>query len=268
MEGPAIDTIATLPGPFDLVFIDADKSAYPAYYEAVLPKLAPRGIIAADNTLWSGRILDPVGHQRRTRWRCGRSTTSWPTDPRVVAVQTTVRDGVTLDPPGRLSPAPPPPHLRPPARRPAPKGSTTSVLDYHLHLWPHSQSDAQTTVEQVAAYCERAAARGVTEIAVTEHLFRFTQAKDRLGGFWDDLPGDAAAPGHGRLLGPPRPGRPRRLRRGGRGRQGRRAAGRARPRGRLLPGPDGRRRRPPRRATRSTSCSAPCTGSARGASTC
>jgi len=69
------------------------------------------------------------------------------------------------------------------------------VLDYHLHLWPHSQSDAQATVEQVAAYCELAAARGITEIAVTEHLFRFTQAKDRLGGFWDDLPGDALRPG-------------------------------------------------------------------------
>ncbi len=69
------------------------------------------------------------------------------------------------------------------------------MLDYHLHLWPHSQSDAQTTVEQVAAYCEHAASHGVTEIAVTEHLFRFTQAKDRLGGFWNDLPGDHLRPG-------------------------------------------------------------------------
>ena len=69
------------------------------------------------------------------------------------------------------------------------------MLDYHLHLWPHSQSDAQTTVDQVAAYCERATAQGVTEIAVTEHLFRYTQAKDRLGGFWDDLPGDELRPG-------------------------------------------------------------------------
>ncbi len=69
------------------------------------------------------------------------------------------------------------------------------MLDYHLHLWPHSQSDAQTTVDQVAAYCEHAVAQGVTEIAVTEHLFRFTQAKDRLGGFWNDLPGDELRPG-------------------------------------------------------------------------
>jgi histidinol-phosphatase (PHP family) len=69
------------------------------------------------------------------------------------------------------------------------------MLDYHLHLWPHSQSDAETTVEQVAAYCERAAEVGVTEIAVTEHLFRFNQAMDKLGGFWNDLPGDALRPG-------------------------------------------------------------------------
>ena len=69
------------------------------------------------------------------------------------------------------------------------------MLDYHLHLWPHSQSDARTTVEQVAAYCDLAEARGITEIAVTEHLFRFTQAKERLGGFWDELPDDALRSG-------------------------------------------------------------------------
>jgi histidinol-phosphatase (PHP family) len=69
------------------------------------------------------------------------------------------------------------------------------VLDYHLHLWPHAQADAEATVEQVTAYCTRAVEAGVTEIALTEHLFRFTQAKDLLGGFWDDLPGEALRPG-------------------------------------------------------------------------
>ncbi len=69
------------------------------------------------------------------------------------------------------------------------------MLDYHLHLWPHSQSDAETTVEQVASYCAHAVEAGVTEIAVTEHLFRFTQAKDLLGGFWNDLPGESLRPG-------------------------------------------------------------------------
>ena len=95
IEGPAIETIATLPGPFDFVFLDADKAGYRAYYEAVLPKLAPRGIIAADNTLWSGRILDPADTTADTE--ALRAFNDFiASDPRVVAVQTTVRDGVTL----------------------------------------------------------------------------------------------------------------------------------------------------------------------------
>jgi caffeoyl-CoA O-methyltransferase len=92
--GPAIDTIARLEGAFDLVFIDADKERYVAYYEAVLPRLSARGLIVVDNTLWSGRVLDPdespetqaiVAFNRHVR-----------EDPRVVAVQLTVRDGITL----------------------------------------------------------------------------------------------------------------------------------------------------------------------------
>ncbi len=93
--GPAIDTIATLPGPFDLVFIDADKAAYHEYFEAVLEKLAPRGLIAADNTLWSGRILDP-GDSTKDTVALRRFNDALAVDPRVVVVQTTVRDGVTL----------------------------------------------------------------------------------------------------------------------------------------------------------------------------
>ena len=63
-----------------------------------------------------------------------------------------------------------------------------SLLDYHLHLWPHGEADSTVTIEQVAAYCERAEAVGVSEIAVTEHLFRFAQADAVLAGFWDDDP--------------------------------------------------------------------------------
>jgi histidinol-phosphatase (PHP family) len=62
------------------------------------------------------------------------------------------------------------------------------VLDYHLHLWPHGQRARQATVEQLAAYCDRAAEQGVTEIALTEHLFRFDQADAALGGWWRDEP--------------------------------------------------------------------------------
>jgi histidinol-phosphatase (PHP family) len=62
------------------------------------------------------------------------------------------------------------------------------VLDYHLHLWPHGERARQATVEQLAAYCERATEEGVTEIALTEHLFRFDQADAVLGGWWRDEP--------------------------------------------------------------------------------
>ncbi len=93
--GPALETIETLPGPFDLVFIDADKVSYTAYYEAVLPKLAPRGLIAADNTLWRGQVMDEqVTDDDTVALRAFNERVR--SDPRVVCVQLTVRDGVTL----------------------------------------------------------------------------------------------------------------------------------------------------------------------------
>jgi predicted O-methyltransferase YrrM len=56
--GDALETIAGLEGPFDLVYIDAWKSDYPAYYQAVLPKLAERGVLVADNLFRDGSALD------------------------------------------------------------------------------------------------------------------------------------------------------------------------------------------------------------------
>lgn len=60
------------------------------------------------------------------------------------------------------------------------------MLDYHLHLWPHGERAVGPTLEHVAAYCERATAAGVREVALTEHLFRFRDADRVLRGFWDD----------------------------------------------------------------------------------
>jgi histidinol-phosphatase (PHP family) len=60
------------------------------------------------------------------------------------------------------------------------------VLDYHLHLWPHDERATPLSLEQLQAYCEKAQAAGVKELAVTEHLFRFRQAEALLGGFWSD----------------------------------------------------------------------------------
>ena len=93
--GPALDTLATLDGPFDLVFIDADKPNYLAYYEAVLPKLAQRGLIVVDNTLWSGRVLDE-GDTSDDTVAIRAFNDHVRADPTVVCVQLPVRDGVTL----------------------------------------------------------------------------------------------------------------------------------------------------------------------------
>jgi histidinol-phosphatase (PHP family) len=62
------------------------------------------------------------------------------------------------------------------------------VLDYHLHLWEHGPRPLEATLEQVAAYCERAQAEGVTQIAITEHLHRFRQTEAVLKGWWNDDP--------------------------------------------------------------------------------
>jgi caffeoyl-CoA O-methyltransferase len=91
--GPALETIARLEGDFDFVFIDADKANYDNYYEAVLPRLTPRGLIAIDNTLWSGRVLDPQDDDSKGIAALNDKIAA---DERVVCVQLTIRDGVTL----------------------------------------------------------------------------------------------------------------------------------------------------------------------------
>jgi caffeoyl-CoA O-methyltransferase len=94
--GPALETIERLEGPWDLVFIDADKVNYVNYYEAVLPRLAERGgVIAADNTLWSGRVLDDADDSEATR-AIRAFNEHVRGDSRVVSVLLTIRDGVTL----------------------------------------------------------------------------------------------------------------------------------------------------------------------------
>jgi caffeoyl-CoA O-methyltransferase len=94
--GPALDTIAALDGPFDLVFIDADKTGYRDYYEAVLPKLGPRGLIVVDNTLWSGRVLEPAAEGDESTAALSEFNDHVARDERVVSVMLTIRDGITL----------------------------------------------------------------------------------------------------------------------------------------------------------------------------
>jgi caffeoyl-CoA O-methyltransferase len=93
--GPALETIEQLDGPFDLVFIDADKENYLNYYEATLPLLADSGLMVVDNTLWSGRVADP--NERDANTEAIRALNDHVlADPRVENVLLSVRDGMNL----------------------------------------------------------------------------------------------------------------------------------------------------------------------------
>jgi predicted O-methyltransferase YrrM len=91
--GPALETVAALDGPFDFVFIDADKEGYPAYYDAVVPKLSPRGLIAVDNTLSGGDVADPRDDRDRVMAAFNDHVLA---DERTESLVLSVRDGVTL----------------------------------------------------------------------------------------------------------------------------------------------------------------------------
>ena len=83
----------TLSGTFDFIFIDADKGNYLNYFEATLPLLAPNGLIAVDNVLWSGRVLDP---KEKDDHAIVAFNDHIQNDARVTNVMLTVRDGLTL----------------------------------------------------------------------------------------------------------------------------------------------------------------------------
>lgn len=96
-QGPALQTLQSLEGLFDLVFIDADKPSYRDYYEAALPKLASHGMIVVDNTLWSGRVLHASNADADESTRALAAFNDHVVaDARVVCVMLTVRDGITL----------------------------------------------------------------------------------------------------------------------------------------------------------------------------
>jgi caffeoyl-CoA O-methyltransferase len=92
-RGPALESLAQLDGPYAFVFIDADKPGYGDYYEAALEKLAPTGLIAVDNTLWSGEV---VGATEGNAKVMDQLNARWADDERVITTMLTVRDGVTL----------------------------------------------------------------------------------------------------------------------------------------------------------------------------
>lgn len=90
---PALETMAALKGPFDLIFIDADKANYVNYYRRAKDLISPTGVILIDNVLWSGRVLNRDNPDPSTAaiQDLNRIVS---TDPRVTAALLTLRDGV------------------------------------------------------------------------------------------------------------------------------------------------------------------------------
>lgn len=91
--GPAVDTLKILQGPFDLVFIDADKTPYIEYYERSMELLAEDGLIVVDNVLWDGAVIDPNTDVDKA---IAKFNDHVAVDKRVQQVILTVRDGVML----------------------------------------------------------------------------------------------------------------------------------------------------------------------------
>ncbi len=93
--GPALETMRHLKGPFDLIFIDADKINYVNYYRRALDLLSPQGVMLIDNVLWDGDVLKQPAPDEKTAaiQELNRVVAS---DPRVTAVLVTIRDGVLV----------------------------------------------------------------------------------------------------------------------------------------------------------------------------
>ena len=93
--GAAAELLQELPlTPYlDLVFIDADKGGYPGYWNLLVPRVKPGGVILVDNVLWSGRVVDPRGENDRAIAAFNDLAVN---DPRVELVILPIADGLTM----------------------------------------------------------------------------------------------------------------------------------------------------------------------------
>lgn len=94
--GMALEILATLNVKVDLAFVDAEKSEYPEYFEALLPKMRQGGIILFDNVLWSGKVLDSSESTDRVTEILHRFNVNLPQDHRVETLLLPIRDGLTV----------------------------------------------------------------------------------------------------------------------------------------------------------------------------
>ncbi|RZU50250.1 caffeoyl-CoA O-methyltransferase [Krasilnikovia cinnamomea] len=93
--GPAAERLSELPAEphLDLVFIDADKESYQTYWDELVPRVRPGGVLLVDNTLWSGRVLDPQSTSDRAITAFNDMVIA---DKRVEAVILPIADGLTM----------------------------------------------------------------------------------------------------------------------------------------------------------------------------
>ncbi|MFC4112397.1 O-methyltransferase [Nonomuraea zeae] len=93
--GPAMDTLAAFDQRIDLAFLDADKGNYPGYYELLMERLRPGGLLVADNTLRRGFVADPA-HEETTTVEIRQFNDLVIEDPRVTVLLLPVADGMTM----------------------------------------------------------------------------------------------------------------------------------------------------------------------------
>lgn len=93
--GPALETLTELNEPFDLVFLDADKGNYPKYLELLKRLVLPGGIIVVDNTLWSGRVLEPAESETDT-WAIQQFNQLAHDDDDLTTVVLPIADGMSI----------------------------------------------------------------------------------------------------------------------------------------------------------------------------
>lgn len=94
--GPALEIIPTLEGPFDLVFMDADKENYIAYFHQILPKMKLGGIILSDNVLWSGKVVEPLQPNDKSTQVLLEYNQLLANHPNLETVLLPIRDGLTV----------------------------------------------------------------------------------------------------------------------------------------------------------------------------
>jgi caffeoyl-CoA O-methyltransferase len=93
--GDAMHILPELEGPFDLVFLDADKQQYPQYYDLLIARLRPGGMILADNVLWGGQVADPAQSSKEIEG-IRQFNDRVAEDPRVEKVMLPLRDGILM----------------------------------------------------------------------------------------------------------------------------------------------------------------------------